>query len=80
MRIQIRCPHCNSLAIARNSRELSSTLREITYQCKDVECSHSYVAQLEIVRTLSPSGKPNPEIVLPMSSSRIPIGVCKINC
>lgn len=66
MRIVIRCPHCESRAIARSSQQLSVTLREITYQCQDVHCGHTYVATLEVVRTLSPSAKPNMEINLPV--------------
>lgn len=67
MRVTIRCPHCESRAIARSSRELSITMREIVYQCLDVECGHTYVAQLEVVRTLSPSAKPKPAVRLPIS-------------
>jgi hypothetical protein len=65
MRIQICCPHCDSKAVARSSKALSATLREIFYQCVDPECGHTYVANLEIVRTLSPSAKPNSAISLP---------------
>ncbi|MDO8591500.1 MAG: ogr/Delta-like zinc finger family protein [bacterium] len=68
MRIVIRCPHCESRSIARSSREVSITMREINYQCTSVECGHTYVANLEIVRTLSPSGNPNPAINLPLST------------
>ncbi|MFP6558130.1 ogr/Delta-like zinc finger family protein [Paraburkholderia sp. B3] len=67
MRITIRCPHCGTRPIARTSREMSGTLRELTYMCQDPECGHTYVANLEIVRTLSPSAKPNPAIRIPFS-------------
>lgn len=67
MTVQIRCPHCESRAIARSSRELSATLREITFICLDPECGHTYVAHLEVVRTLSPSAKPKQEVRLPIS-------------
>ena len=68
MRIVICCPHCESKAVARSSQQMSATLREITYQCTDVYCGHTYVANLEIVRTLSPSAKPNAAIDLPVYS------------
>lgn len=71
MRFIIRCPHCQSRAIARTSREQSRTLREITYQCTDVECGHTYVANLEVVRTLSPSGKPDLALRLPISEQAV---------
>lgn len=67
MSIKICCPHCTKPAQARSSRELSRTLREIFYACSDPECGHTFVANLEAVRTLSPSAKPNSEIRLPIS-------------
>lgn len=67
LRIVIRCPHCGARCIARSSYEKTSTMREIHYQCLDVECGYTYVAALEIVRGLSPSGKPNQDVRVPMS-------------
>ncbi|MYM70508.1 transcriptional regulator [Pseudoduganella sp. FT55W] len=67
MRISIPCPHCDARATARSSRQLSKTLREIYYQCTDVECGHTFVASLEATRTLSPSSKPRTEVRLPLS-------------
>ena len=67
MSIKISCPHCKGRAIARSSRELSVTLREINYMCTDPECGHTFVANLEVVRTLSPSAKPNVDVRLPIS-------------
>ena len=61
------CPHCKGRAKTRTSRGLSPTLRELIYQCEDPECSYSFVVQAEAVRTLSPSGKPDPSINLPQS-------------
>ncbi|MET3234359.1 UNVERIFIED_ORG: hypothetical protein ABIC54_006580 [Burkholderia sp. 1263] len=46
---------------------MSSTMREIVFVCVDYNCGHTFVAQLEAVRTLSPSAKPNPAIGLPLS-------------
>ncbi|MBO1014040.1 ogr/Delta-like zinc finger family protein [Achromobacter sp. SD115] len=60
--IGMKCPHCGTMATARTSKELSRTLREVKYQCRDIECGHTWMATLEAVRTLSPSGKPDPEI------------------
>lgn len=61
------CPHCKGRAKTRTSRGLSPTLRELICQCDDPECSYSFVVQAEAVRTLSPSGKPDPAINLPQS-------------
>ena len=54
MRILNRCPHCRTRATARSSREMSQTFREVTYQCNNVECGHTYVVNMEFARTLSP--------------------------
>lgn len=66
-RMMFLCPHCKGKTKTRTSRGLSPTLRELIYQCEDPECSYSFVVQAEAVRTLSPSGKPDPSINLPVS-------------
>jgi len=68
MSIKTLCPHCRSLSIARSSRELSVTMKEIYYQCMNPECSHSYVVTHEVTRTLSPSAMPDPSVSLPIST------------
>lgn len=67
-RMMFLCPHCKGKTKTRTSRGLSATLRELIYQCEDPECSYSFVVQAEAVRTLSPSGKPDPEINLPFGT------------
>lgn len=68
MRVTIRCPHCNARARAVKSREMTNVMREVTYQCTNVHCGHTYVAGLEVMRTLSPSATPNPAVNIPISS------------
>jgi len=67
LRITIRCPHCATRAVARSSQELSDTMREITYACLNPICGHTYVARLEVARTLSPSAVPKSGINIPLS-------------
>ena len=67
MRVTIKCPHCTSRARAVKSREMTVTMREVTYQCTNVLCGHTYVAGLEVMRTLSPSAMPNPQVNIPLS-------------
>ncbi|MTW10749.1 transcriptional regulator [Pseudoduganella eburnea] len=77
MRITIRCPICASRAVARTSKELSVTMREITYRCENDACGHIYVAHLEVVRTLVSSAIHNPGVSIPLSrhvSRREPVG------
>lgn len=63
-----RCPHCRSTATVRSSREVTLTLRELTYQCSNAECGHTYVVNMEFARTLSPSATPNLALKLPIST------------
>lgn len=67
LRITIKCPHCKSRAVARSSQEMSETMREITYMCINPECGHTYVAGLEVLRTLSPSAMPKRGVNIPFS-------------
>lgn len=67
MRITIACPHCMAKATAVHSEEISPTLREITYRCNNWRCGHVYAAGLEVVRTLSVSAMPAPDVRLPVS-------------
>ena len=62
-----RCPHCRARSTIRHSREVSPILREITYQCDDAECGHTFLVHAAAIRTLSPSAKPDPLVYLPIS-------------
>lgn len=66
----IDCPHCKTRAIARSSSALSPLYREIHFRCENDACGHTFVAGLEILRTVSPSRTPAPGVHLPFSSSR----------
>jgi hypothetical protein len=56
----------------RATRRLHNTYREVTYQCLDVKCSCSFVAALEVIRIISPSGTPNPRLKLSPKPRGIP--------
>lgn len=60
------CPHCKSRAVVRTSERLSAVTRRMTYQCTNVECSHTFVAMEEVIRTICPSAMPDPGINLPV--------------
>jgi hypothetical protein len=68
MKFSIRCPICRTRAIARSSRELSLTMREITFRCDNDSCGHVYVAHLEIMRSVVRSALDNPEVSIPISA------------
>lgn len=71
----IKCPHCKSLARIRTSKELSDLTREVTCQCDNVHCGHTFVAHIEAVRTLSPSATPDPLIDLQLTQRKRPVGM-----
>jgi hypothetical protein len=66
----IACPHCQSTMRTITSRQLSPLVREIYFDCMNVDCGHRCVAQLGIVRTLVPSLMPSAEVSLPIVERR----------
>lgn len=66
----IACPHCRSRMRTITSRQLSTLVREIYFDCMNVDCSHRCVAQLGIVRTLVPSLTPDAHVSLPIVERR----------
>lgn len=66
------CPHCKNIAYTRSSRMLTEKLQEAFLQCSDLECGHTFVTLTEVVRTLSPSAKPDPTVFLPRGSKSPP--------
>jgi hypothetical protein len=47
---------------------MSLTFREVTYQCDNPDCGHTYIVNMEFARTLSPSAMPDLSLSLPLSS------------
>lgn len=62
------CPHCASRCGTVKTRQITETYREVTYCCSNTACGHVFVAEVNAVRTLSPSLIPNPEITLPVGT------------
>lgn len=62
--LRVTCPHCSAIAKARSSKQLTPLFKELRYQCLDLECGHTFVASLNIERSIVPSSKPNPRIRL----------------
>jgi hypothetical protein len=46
-------------------------VRTAQLQCSNVECGHTFGAQLAITHTIAPSLCPNPEIALPIAPPRL---------
>lgn len=67
MVISMACPHCGHVAIVRRSREMSRTMRELTFTCRNLDCNYAWVATLEAMRSLNMPPDPHPEVVVPLS-------------
>ncbi|MEG3182102.1 ogr/Delta-like zinc finger family protein [Sphingomonas sp. LT1P40] len=61
----ISCPHCGDRSIVRHSEQVTPIVRELRLVCDNVECGHTFVAQLTVIRTVRPSARPNPSVFLP---------------
>ncbi|WP_080753615.1 ogr/Delta-like zinc finger family protein [Janthinobacterium lividum] len=73
--IGLPCPHCEYTVRAVKSRTMSAMFKEITYMCQNPDCGHSFVAGLEVLRTLS-----LPELVPtspPGARNNMKRGACK---
>lgn len=68
-RFRIACPHCGSYARARNSYQLTTTYREVRFECTADNCGYIWVAGLEALRTLCPSDTPNPDVHIPLAEA-----------
>lgn len=63
----ICCPHCGSQAFARTAGKTDSTYRELYYYCRqDLACGHVFLVGMQILRTIRPAARPNPEVYLPI--------------
>jgi len=62
----MRCPVCRARSVIRDSEEMTPLVRELYFICTNVDCGHTWKAQLEFVYTLSPSALPT-ELDLPQA-------------
>ena len=71
--MRIDCPRCEKKAFIRTSQRISSTVRTLYCACSNVECGHTFVAQVSFSHTISPSALDLPEQVrqaLPHKTSK----------
>ena len=65
------CPHCRSRAFVRSSAQVAPLVRELDYVCTNHHCGHTFVAQIEAVRTIVPSAMPDPTVHLPFGNRKL---------
>lgn len=67
-RLRHECPHCGGHMQVRTSTSDSPLMRELYMHCvNQFECGFRAVAQLELVRELAPSRRPNSSARLDVS-------------
>ena len=64
------CPHCQSAANCRSSREIAITNRELYYECTNLFCGHAWKSSEIYDHGLRPSAIPDPRVDLKL---RIPV-------
>lgn len=64
------CPHCDAQAAVRSSERLTLLVKELRYQCSNLECGHTFLATLTIERTIVQSARPRPSVKLPIGQPR----------
>lgn len=69
-RVTIACPHCGGATRIGNSKTHDRMYRQIYYACLDVECGHTFSADLVITHTISPSACPDPDVKLRVVPTR----------
>lgn len=63
-RARARCPHCQSAANCRSSREIAITNRELYYECTNLFCGHAWKSSEIYDHGLRPSAIPDPKVDL----------------
>ncbi|MGD9773860.1 ogr/Delta-like zinc finger family protein [Diaphorobacter sp.] len=59
------CPHCRAASFTRSVQLVSNLQCDVRMQCSDVECGHTFEVQTEVLRTIKPSGIPDPDVRIP---------------
>lgn len=59
--VMIRCCKCGSKAAIESSKEISDLLKQLYCCCRNPECGHTFVVNMEFSHTLSPSALDLPE-------------------
>ena len=62
-----RCPHCKGPSKIRSSTQITPAYSETLRLCENPLCGHIWIDGVEAIRTLSPSGTPDPDVHIPLS-------------
>lgn len=60
------CPHCDTPGAVRTSRQLTPTYKQFYFACRNESCGHSWLAELTVVHSITPSARPRAGLHLRM--------------
>lgn len=60
------CPHCSTPGTVRTSRQITPVYKQFYIDCRNQLCGHSWLAELSVIHSITPSAMPNPDIRLKM--------------
>ncbi len=61
MAFRVHCPTCGKVAVITTSNEMDPSIKQAYCACKDPECGHTFVVNVEFSHSLSPSALNLPE-------------------
>lgn len=67
--MRTKCPHCDSPAFIRSSKQLGKLVKEASCQCTNLVCGHTFIVSVEVVRTISPAAFPDPLVAAQLKQS-----------
>lgn len=70
LRHSIDCPHCEQKLRVRSSRLVVPTLKDVSFQCVNLDCSATFGGRIELTHGIAPSLNPNPDVTLRMAPPR----------
>lgn len=66
--MRMHCPHYMTIARLHSLYAADTLWREYVYRCRNLYCGHTFITRSEVVRTLTHSKIPNPNVHIPIST------------
>jgi hypothetical protein len=60
------CPHCVTPGAVQSSRQITPTYKQFYIACRNPLCGHTWLAELHVVHSITPSAMPNPDLQIRM--------------
>ncbi|MFY9351649.1 MAG: ogr/Delta-like zinc finger family protein [Sphingobium sp.] len=60
------CPHCATPGAVRSSRQITPVYKQFYIACRNMLCGHTWLAELHVVHSITPSAVPDPSLHIRM--------------